>query len=176
MGLAKRVTTGDERNRLFVVHCHPGEDLPDIPGRRDRIRDTIRTLRIDVNQAHLHSSERIFELPIAGIPFVTQPLVLCTPVDALIRLPGIFTAAGEAEGPESHRLKGDVAGKNQEVGPRDFAAILLLDRPEQPACFIEVRVIGPAVEGRETLLCGAGAATAITNAVRAGAMPCHADE
>src|SRR5207249_1015016 len=83
VGFAKGVTTGDERNRLFVVHGHASESLADIPGRCDRVRVAIRALRVDVNQPHLNGSERIFEIAVAGVTLVTQPLVLRAPVDIL---------------------------------------------------------------------------------------------
>src|SRR5262249_33111340 len=54
-------------------------------------------------------------------------------------------------------------------------AVLLLDRPEQPARLVEVRVVWPAVQWREALLARARAAAAIGNAVRARAVPRHAD-
>ena len=38
--------------------------------------------------------------------------------------------AAETESLETHRLQGDVAGENHEVGPGEFLAILLLDGPE----------------------------------------------
>ena len=56
------------------------------------------------------------------------------------------------------------------------AAVLLLDGPEQAARLVEVHVVGPAVERRESLRAPAGAAAPIVNAVRAGGVPGHADE
>jgi hypothetical protein len=73
-------------------------------------------------------------------------------------------------------LQRDVAGEDHQVGPRDLAAVLLLDRPEQAARLVEVAVVGPAVERREALRAGAGAAAAVGDAVGAGAVPGHADE
>ena len=55
-------------------------------------------------------------------------------------------------------------------------AVLLLDRPQQPAGLVEVAVVGPAVQRREALHAGAGAAAAVADAVGAGAVPGHADE
>ena len=87
-----------------------------------------------------------------------------------------WPAAAEAERLEAHRLQGDVAGEDHQVGPRDLPAVLLLDRPEQAAGLVEVRVVGPAVERGEALRAGAGAAAAVVDAVGAGAVPRHADE
>src|SRR5664279_4642762 len=85
-------------------------------------------------------------------------------------------AAAEAEGLEAHRLQGAVAGQDHEVGPRELAAVHLLDGPEQTARLVQVAVVGPAVEGGEALLATAGTATAVADAVGARAVPRHADE
>src|SRR5207249_3047422 len=55
-------------------------------------------------------------------------------------------------------------------------AVLLLERPEQPARLIQVRVVGPAVQGSKALLAFAATAAAVGDAVGAGGMPRHADE
>src|SRR6202451_943197 len=38
VGFAKGVSTGDESNRLLVIHCHSTECLADVLGRGQRIR------------------------------------------------------------------------------------------------------------------------------------------
>jgi hypothetical protein len=129
MALAERVAAGDEGNRLLVVHRHAGERLPDIPGRGEGIRLAIRPFRIDVDQAHLNGGERIFELPVAAVALVSEPGVLRPPVDVLLGLPDILAPASEAEGLEPHRIQGDIAGENHQIGPGDFPAVFLLDRP-----------------------------------------------
>ena len=85
-------------------------------------------------------------------------------------------AAGEAEGAEAHRLQRHVAGEDQQVGPADLLAVLLLDRPQQAARLVDVDVVGPAVERGEALLPAAAAAAAVGRAVGAGGVPGHADE
>src|SRR5262249_8730582 len=107
---------------------------------------------------------------------VLQPLRLAAPEDVLLRLPDVLAPAAEAEGLEPHRFERDVAGEDHEVGPRDLAPVLLLDRPEQPARLVEVHVIRPARQRREALAAAAGAAAAVAGAVGAGAVPGHADE
>ena len=175
VGLAEGVTARDERHRLLVVHRHALERLANIRGRRDRVRIAVRALRVDVDQPHLNGAERILEIPDAGVALVPQPLVLGAPVD-LVRLPDVRTPAGEPEGLEPHRFQRDVAREDHEVGPRDLPAILLLDRPEQSARLVEAHVVGPAVQRREALLAGPGAAAAVADAVRAGGVPGHANE
>src|SRR5207247_9291891 len=68
-----------------------------------------------------------------------------------------------------------VAGHDHHAGPRAFRALLLLDRPQQAARLVAVGVVRPAVERRKTLLARAGATAAVRNAVRACAVPGHAD-
>ncbi len=176
VGLAERVSAGDERHRLLVVHRHAGERLPDVPGRGDRIRVAVRAFRIDVDQAHLHRGKRILEVTVAAVALVGQPGAFGAPVDVFSRLPDVFPAAAEAERLEPHRLEGDVAGEDHQVGPGDLPAVLLLDRPEQPARLVEIRVVGPAVERRESLSAGAAAAAAVADSIGARAVPRHADE
>ena len=77
---------------------------------------------------------------------------------------------------EAHRLQRDVAGEDQQVGPGDLLAVLLLDRPQQPAGLVEVRVVGPAVERGEALRAVAAAAAAVLDPVGAGGVPAHPDE
>ena len=44
---------------------------------------------------------------------------------------------------------------------------LLLNRPQQPARFVEADIVGPTVEGREALLTSAAAAATVTDAAGA---------
>src|SRR4030095_8367983 len=74
------------------------------------------------------------------------------------------------------RLERDVAGEDHQVGPRDLPAVLLLDRPEQPACFIEIRVVRPAAKRRKPELTRTRTAAAVVDAISACAVPRHADE
>src|SRR5581483_1122070 len=126
-------------------------------------------------EAHVVGGEWPLQRAVGAVALVAEPGLLVAPV-GLVRLPGVFAAEPEAEGPEPHRLHGDVAGKDQEVGPGDLAAVLLLDGPEQPAGLVEVGVVGPAVEGSEALGAGAAAAAAVGDAVGASGVPGHADE
>src|SRR5665811_2022901 len=129
-----------------------------------------------VDQAHLHRAEGIRELAIAAVALVSQPGVLRAPVDVLLGFPDVLAPAPETEGLEAHRLQRDVAGEDHQVGPGDLPAVLLLDRPQQPARLVEVPVVGPAVEGREALHAVSCASTAVADAVGARAVPGHPDE
>ena len=149
MGLAEGVSAGNERNRLLVVHRHAAERLSNVPARGERIRVAVRPLRIHVDQAHLNGAERMLQLPVAAVALVSKPLVLRPPVNVLFGLPDVLAPAGETERLESHRLQGPVTGEDHQVGPGDLPAVLLLDRPEQPAGLVEVRVVRPTVEGRK---------------------------
>ena len=175
VALAEGVAADDERHRLLVVHRHAGEGLADVPGRRQRIRVAVRPLRVHVDQAHLHGAERTLELSVAAVALVAEPRVLRTPED-LVGLPDVLPPEAEAERREPHRLEGEVAGEDDQVAPGDLPAVLLLDRPEQPARLVEARVVGPAVEGGEALRALAAAAPAVGDAVGAGGVPGHPDE
>jgi len=71
-----------------------------------------------------------------------------------------MSSEAEAERLETHRFIGTVSGEHDQISPGDLPAVLLLERPKQPACLVEVGVVGPTVEGGEAL--GASAATAPT--------------
>ena len=176
VGFSESVAARVERDGLLVVHRHAGKGLADIARRSHRIRVAVRALGIDINQPHLHRGERIFQLAVAGVALVGQPLFLGTPIHIFLRLPDVFTSAGEAERFEAHRLEPDIAGQNHQVSPGKFPPVFLLDRPKQTTGFVEVDVVRPAVERRETLAAIAGTATAVARAVSSRAVPSHADE
>ena len=139
------------------------------------IGGAVRAFRVHVDEAHLHGAKGIRQLPVAAVALVAEPGGLGPPVDVL-GLPDILAAAGEAERLEPHRLQGHVAGQDHQVGPRNLPAILLLDRPQQPARLVEVCVVGPAAEGRKPQLARARAAAAVVDAVGARGVPRHPDE
>src|SRR6185295_20129727 len=102
-----------------------------------------------------------FEIADARVALVAlrigEPGFLLAPIDGLIGLPHIGAAAAEAECLKAHRLERDIACEDHKVGPGDFLAIFLLDRPQEPARLVEVGIVRPGVERREALLAGAGA-------------------
>ena len=175
VALAERVAADDERRGLLVVHRHAGEGLADVAGRSQRIGVAVRALGVDVDQTHLHGAERAGELAVAAVALVAEPRVLGAP-DDLVGLPDVGSPEAEAERLEPHRLEGDVAGEDQEIGPGELAAVLLLDRPQQPARLVEAGVVGPAVEGGEALCALTAAAPAVGDPVGAGGVPRHPDE
>ena len=176
VAFSERVSTGDERDGFLVVHRHAGEGFTDVACRRERIRVAVGTLGVHVNEPHLHGSERVFQLAVAGVALVAEPFLLGPPIHIFLGLPDVFASAAEAERLEAHRLEGDVAGEDHQIRPGKFASVFLLDRPEQAARLVEVDVVRPAVERRKTLVTGATAAAAVGNAVGACAVPRHADE
>jgi hypothetical protein len=175
MRLSDVVATDDERDRLLVIHRHAVEGVSNVLGGSQRIRVAAGPLGVHVDQAHLHRGERICEVPVAAVALVSEPRVLRPPVD-LLGFPDVLSPEAEAERLEPHRIIGAVAGEDQEIGPGDLAAVLLLDRPEQPARLVEARVVRPAVEGGEALSAAAATAPAIGDAVGTCGMPAHPDE
>src|SRR5205823_2322376 len=128
-----------------------------------------------VDETHLNCAERTGELPVAAVALIPEPRVLRAPED-LLGLPDVVSAESEAEQLEPHRFQGAVAGEDDQVAPGQLPAVLLLDRPEQPARLVEARVVGPTVEGGEALSAGAATAPTVGDAVRACTVPRHPDE
>ena len=180
VGLAEGVAADDQRGGLLVVHRHPAERLADVDGGGQRIRLAFRAFGIHVDQAHRGGAVAFLELPRGGISarialVGTEPFVFLTEED-LFRLPEVGTAEGEAERLEARRLQRRVAGEHQQVGPGDLVAVLLLDRPQQPARLVQVGVVRPAVERGEALHALPGATAAVEDAVGAGGVPAQPDE
>ena len=176
VAFAECVPPGGERDGFLVVHRHAGKGLANVGSRGDRVGIAVRSFRVYVDQAHLHGRKRIFEIALAGITFFSEPLFLDAPVDVLFRLPDVFAPATEAERLEAHRFQGAVAGENHEVGPGDFLAVFLLDRPQQPARLVEVAVVRPTVDGGKALVAGSGTAAAVTDPIGPGGVPRHANK
>src|SRR5205823_5118695 len=150
MGLADGMAADDERNGFLVVHRHASERFANVPCCRERIRLPAGPLGIHVDQTHLHCAERLVELAIAAVALISEPRLFRAP-ENLVGCPFVFSPEAEAERLEAHRFISNVAGEDDQIGPGDFPAVLLLDRPEQPPRFVEVRVVGPTVEGSKAL-------------------------
>ncbi len=176
VALAESVPAGDQRDRFIIVHRHARESFANVRRRGERIRVTVRTLRVHVDQAHLHVGQRLRQVALAAVALVAEPLLFRAPVDVLFGLPDVRAAEAEAEGLEAHVLHGGIAGEDDQIGPGDFIAVLLLDGPEQPARLVQVGVIRPAVGRREPLRAHAAAAATVAGAVGARSMPGHANE
>ncbi len=177
VSLAEGVTTSDQRDGFLIVHGHTRKGFADVMGRGLRVRVAVRAFRVHVNQTHLYRGQRVFQVALTGIALVAiQPTLLGTPVDVVIRLPGIFPAAGKTKGLEAHGFQRHVAGQNHQVGPGNLAAVLLLDRPQQPTGLVQVHVVRPAIQRRKTLLTTAAAAATITDAIGTGTVPGHANK
>ena len=79
VGLAERVSAGNQRHRLLVVHRHAAERLANVPRGGDGIRVAVRPFRIHVDEAHLHGAEGIRQLPVAAVALVAEPRAPRTP-------------------------------------------------------------------------------------------------
>ena len=99
---AERVSAGDQSYRFLVVHCHTTERLADIACSSQGIRVAVRTFRVNVDETHLHGSERTFKFTVSRVTLVGKPLLLRAPIHVLLGFPDVFTSTGEAEGFEAH--------------------------------------------------------------------------
>src|SRR5206468_171108 len=74
VGFAKGMAAGDQRHGLLVIHRHAAERFANVPRGGERIGFAVGSFRIDVDEAHLHGAEWIFEFPVAGVTLVAEPL------------------------------------------------------------------------------------------------------
>ncbi len=116
--LPKGVAARDERHGLFVVHGHAGKGLADVACGRNRIGVPVWAFRVDVNQTHLHRSQRVTEFTVAGVSLVGKPRSFGPPVDVLFGFPYIGTSAAKSERGKAHRFEGDIAGQDHQIRPR----------------------------------------------------------
>ena len=117
MGFAECMATSHQSDGLFVVHRHACKCFADVDARSQRIRITIWTFWVDVDQTHLHGGQWVFQVALAAVAIVIQPSVFRAPIDILFRLPNIYTAAAKAKGFEPHRIECDIAGQDHQIGP-----------------------------------------------------------
>ena len=175
VGFTKAVASGNHRHGFGIVHCHASKGFANVVGCQGRVGIAVGPLGVNVNQPHLHRGQGVVQLAFAGIPLIRQHDGFGPPVHQ-IRLPVVRPSAGEAKGFEAHVLHGDGAGQDHEVGPGHLPAVLLFNRPHQPAGLVQVAVVGPTVEGFKALLAAPGAATAVGYPVGTCTVPCHANE
>ena len=180
VALADRMAASGQGDGLLIVHCHAGEGHAHVVGGLERIGLAIHAFRIDVDQAHHHRGQGIFQVALAGITGAfaaagRQPLLLGTPVDVLFRMPDVLAAKGETVGLQPHGFIGDIAGEDDQVRPTELVAVLFLDGPQQPARLVQVGVIRPAIDGGEALIARTGATATVGDAIGARGMPGHAD-
>ena len=58
---AKGVTSCNECHGFLIIHCHATKSLADVTRCRNRIRFSVRTFRIYIDQSHLNRTKGIFE-------------------------------------------------------------------------------------------------------------------
>ena len=160
--LAKGVASSNESNSLRVIHAHAAEGLANVEGRHAGVTIAVGALGVDIDQTHVSGGKGFLQAGgtanEVGATVITDIVPLGhkggfgTPENAFIRLPRIGTTAGKAQDWEAHLLEGRVTGQENQVGPRNGFAVLHLDRPQQAPCLIEIRVVRPAIKGREALL------------------------
>ena len=177
VGLAECVASCGQCDGLLVVHGHSGEGLPDVLSAEQGVWVRVRALWVDVDEAHLHGSQWVLQvLPGIAIPVVAEPLILAPPVDVVLRVPDVRPPATKAQHGSTHGLDRDLPSENQQVCPANAVAVLLLDRPEESSGLVEVPIVGPAVEGCESLGPRGATAPAVAGPVGARCVPCHSDE
>ena len=136
----------------------------------------VRPLGIHIDQPHLHGRERVLQIAVTGVALIAEPGTFRAPIHILLGLPYVGPTAAEAKRFEAHRLERAIAGEHEQIGPGDFLAVFLFDRPKQPAGLVEIGVVGPTVERRKTQLTRSRPTAAVTGAIGARTVPRHTDE
>ena len=173
MALAEGVATGHQGHGFLIIHRHARKGFANVATRGERVRLAIRAFGIDVNQAHLHGGQRVFQNAVTRIALVIQPGFFSAPVDVLFRFPDIHAPTAKAKRLQAHGFNGAIAGQDEHIGPGNLVAVFLLHRPQQAARLVQIAVIRPGVFRREAMRAIGSATPAISGAIRAGSMPGH---
>src|SRR5579862_4796016 len=70
VSFAEGVAACDEGNGFLVIHRHAAEGFANVSSRSNRVRLSIRTFGIHVNQSHLYCAEGIIQFTIALVALV----------------------------------------------------------------------------------------------------------
>ena len=180
MRLADGVASACQRRGFLVVHRHAGERLTYMQRGLRRIGFAVHAFGVHIDEAHVDGGQRVlqrrrsFQVAIAVFRRC-QPLALATPIDVLFGPPDVLAAKAEAECLQAHRFIGHVAGQDDQVGPAQRVAVLLLHRPQKAASLVQAGVVGPGIQRSEADIAGPGAATSVAHPVRACGMPGQTD-
>ena len=113
----KGVTTRDQRHGFIVVHRHPAKGVADVIGRALQIGFAVWPFGVHIDQAHLHSGQRVFQGALFAITLAAEPFVFGAPVNVLFGFPTVHTATGKAECFQSHGFKRDVPAQDDQIAP-----------------------------------------------------------
>ena len=174
MALAEGMAAGDKCDGFFVIHRHAGKGFANVTTRGERVRLAIRAFRVDVNQAHLHGGQRVFQNAVARVALVIQPSFFSAPIDILFRFPDIHAPTAKAKRLQAHGFNGAIPGQDEHISPGNLVAVFLLHRPQQAARLVQIAVIGPGIFRRKAMRARRSATAAIGGAIGAGSMPGHA--
>ena len=89
-------------------------------------------------------------------------------------MPDVFTAKGKSKGFKTSHFVGNRTRQNDQIGPRDFVAVFLFDRPQKTTALIGIDVIGPGVQRGKALVASTATTTAIGKAIGACGVPRNA--
>ena len=171
----KGVTACNQRDRLGVVHSHSTKGFANIICGKSRIRISIWSLRIHVDQSHLYGSKWVIQFAIARVTLISQHHFLGSPINK-VGLPIVRATASKSKGLKAHILHGYVASKNHKIGPANAGPVCLFDGPQKTPRFVEVSVIGPTIKRFKTLLPTSRSTATIGNAISTGTVPSHSNK
>ena len=171
----KGVTSRNKRDRLGVIHGHSTKGLTNIMCGKSRIRVSVWSLRIHIDQSHLYGSKWVIQFAIACVTLISEHHFLGPPINK-IRLPVVRATASKSKGLKAHILHGNVASKNHKIGPANTGPVRLFDGPQKTPRFVEVSVIGPTIKRFKTLLPTSRSAATIGNAISTRTVPSHANK
>ena len=102
MCFPERMTTSSKSNCLIIIHCHSAKCFSDIFGTCNWVRIAVRSLRVDIDQTHLHCTKGLVKDSVTSVTFVCQPLCFFSPKNIIFWPPYVNTATSKSKGFSSH--------------------------------------------------------------------------
>ena len=136
IAIAVRLTDGMatdcQRHGFLIIHRHTAKGNAHILSGVQRVRLSVHTFWVHIDQTHDHSRQRVLEAFAViriGITTIGQPLALGAPIGVFLWRPDVWTAIAEAKGFQTHGFIGHSARKDDQIGPAELVAVFLFDRP-----------------------------------------------
>ena len=108
---------GDQRDDLFIVHCHIAEGGANRGSGGERITAGVRAFRVNVDQTHFSGANSLLIQTFRMT--MCQPFGFITPVNVQIRFPHVFTSRTKAKGSKAGDIRYvDITGDGK-VTPDD---------------------------------------------------------
>ena len=174
MSFAKRVTARNQSHGFFVIHGHSPKCLPDVFGSQKRIRISIGTFRVHINESHLNCGQRILQIPVF-VPLVSQPFLFGPPIDQ-VGFPLILTPASVTKVLKPIDSRATLPARTIRSAQEMLLPYFCLTGQSRRRALSRFALSGQLLSGSNRLLTAACTAATVRNTVGSRTVPGHPNE